>query len=73
VHQGSLTLKYLADFSASAPYPDAVCNDGTTGAFYHANATDPAKANLWVVMQEGGQWCGCGPREPRGSSIALPC
>lgn len=62
VHQGTLDLKYLADFSASADYPDAVCNDGTTGAFYHANASDPAKAHLWVVMQEGGQWCGCAGR-----------
>ena len=38
-----------------------------TGAFYYANATDPAKAHIWLVYLEGGQWCaparsGAGPR-----------
>jgi hypothetical protein len=27
------------------------------GAFYYANATDPAKAHIWLVYLEGGQWC----------------
>jgi hypothetical protein len=26
------------------------------GAFYFSNATDPAKAHLWLVYLEGGQW-----------------
>lgn len=38
-------------------YHDAVCNDGSPGAFYFQNATDPAKAHLWMVYLEGGGWC----------------
>ena len=38
-------------------YPQAVCNDGSPGGFFFTPATSPAKAHLWVLFLEGGQWC----------------
>lgn len=35
----------------------AVCNDGSPGAFYFHKASDPAQANIWLVYLEGGDWC----------------
>ena len=40
-----------------------------------ANATDPAKAHLWVIYLEGGQWS-VPPSPPRARLLALrflPC
>ena len=33
----------------------AVCNDGSPGAFYFHKASDPAMANVWLVFLEGAQ------------------
>ena len=35
-------------------YPEAVCNDGTGGAFYYKEGTDQ---NKWLVHLMGGGWC----------------
>ena len=37
--------------------PDAVCNDGSPAAYYFSAATIGARANVWVLFQEGGGWC----------------
>ena len=35
----------------------AVCNDGSQGAFWFAPARSPEFANVWVVYLQGGMWC----------------
>ena len=34
-------------------YPEAVCNDGTSGGYYWSKGSDPS---LWVVYLQGGAW-----------------
>ena len=34
-------------------YPEALCNDGTTGAYYWA----PGTSDSWIVFLQGGMWC----------------
>jgi hypothetical protein len=50
-------------------YPNAVCNDGSPAGYYLEAGTD---ASTWVVMLEGGSWCGsdaeCQGRAPALSS-----
>jgi Pectinacetylesterase len=67
---GQTLQKVLYD---NATYPDAVCNDGSPSGFYILPATDPAKADLWVVVLEGGQWCyddfSCGVRAQQNPQL----
>jgi hypothetical protein len=42
-----------------AKHPDAVCNDGTGGAFYARKGTGTG-ANRWVIFLEGGGGCSSG-------------
>lgn len=36
-------------------YPNAVCNDGSTGGFYFAKS--PSNSPYWLVHLQGGGWC----------------
>jgi hypothetical protein len=39
-------------------HPDAVCLDGSPGAFYYSpSKPDSASADTWVIFLEGGGWC----------------
>jgi hypothetical protein len=40
-------------------FAQAVCNDGSPGAFYFHKASDPAMANVWLIFLEGA------PQPPR--------
>lgn len=55
---GAMPLFSMDDYDVwKTNYPDAVCNDGTPGAFWFKNATDPKKNNTWLIYLEGGMWC----------------
>jgi hypothetical protein len=36
-------------------FPLAVCNDGSPSGFYIK--TSPSMSNLWIIFQQGGDWC----------------
>lgn len=38
-------------------YPQAVCLDGTQGAYYHRPALSGSAANKWRIFFQGGGWC----------------
>jgi hypothetical protein len=38
-------------------FPDALCNDGTTAAFYYRPAASAADADKWVIQLQGGGSC----------------
>ena len=52
-------------------YPQAVCNDGSSGGYYWSRGSDPS---LWVVYLQGGAWAfavlPCGLR--RGADCSGP-
>jgi hypothetical protein len=37
--------------------PQAVCNDGSEAAYYFAEASDPAKTDIWLIWLQGGDMC----------------
>ena len=65
-------------YYTNATDPSAVCLDGSSGAFYHWSATNPAYANRWVIYLQGGGACNspeqCYERSktPLGSSKFAP-
>ena len=40
-----------------APYPDALCNDGTGAVFYHRPFVGSENENRWVIQLQGGGGC----------------
>ena len=51
--QSALSLQHI---EASVD-PLALCNDGTTAAYYWRAAQTPSLSKTWVVYLEGGGWC----------------
>jgi hypothetical protein len=41
----------------TSPLAQAVCNDGSSAAYYYAPATSGSASNVWLLMLEGGEWC----------------